>query len=316
VRVLATGVSLANEGELSKELAKAGPLQKTLKTAAAELKKAEDNVAKGQQVLNAMKVQQIQLNAQLAKVNPNDVATNNKIVGALQALEGQLELGRQEKAKLDEAVKTAHARHSEAREAFVTLMVACRKLADTLEADYAKKANDPAIKANLVKLNAAAGKQFALAPGAILNSGLKNLKRLEDTIVSEAIELRSDDQHLWVNVYINGGSAPQEMVVSSGSGLLMLTAPAAAKLGIKPGDNDPTIRLVMADGRELPARQVTLKTVRVGKFEVEDVACAVLGEDAVAAQPTLGKAFLDSFKFEIDPAAKTLTMVKVSDSGK
>jgi len=316
VRVLATGVSLANESDLSKELAKAGPLQRTMKLATTELKKAEDNAAKGQAVLNAMKVQQIQLNANLAKVNPNDVATNNKIVGALQALDGQLELGRQEKAKLDEAAKAAQAKHSQAREAFVELMVASRKLADTLEADYAKKANDPDIKANLVKLNAAAGKQFVLAPTPVLTSGVKRLKALEDTIVSEAIELRSDDQHLWVKVFINGTGAPEEMVVSSSSGLVMLTAPVAAKLGVKPGDNDPMIRLVMADGRELPARQMTLKSVRVGKFEVEDVDCAVLGEDAVAAQPTLGRAFLESFKYEIDSAAKTLTMVKVSDSGK
>jgi len=234
----------------------------------------------------------------------------------LQALDGQLDLGRQEKAKLDEAVKTAHGKYSQAREAYLEQMAACRKLADALEANYAKKANDPEIKANLVKLNAASGKQFTLTPTAILTSGLKKLKGFEDAVVSEAIELRSDDQHLWVNVFINGGSAPQEMIVSSGSGLVILTAPVAAKLGVKPGDNDPMIRLVLADGRELPARQMRLKSVRVGKFEVEDVDCAVLGEEAVAAQPTLGRAFLESFKYEIDSAAKTLTMVKVGDSGK
>jgi len=313
VRVLATGVALANEGDLSKELAKAGPLQRTMKLAATELKKAEETATKGQNVLNAMKVQQIQLNAGLAKVAPGDVATNNKIVGALQALDGQLDLGRQEKAKLDEAVKAAHKKYSDARDAFLQLTIAARKLGDTLEADYAKKANDPEIKANLVKLNAAAGKQFALAPGAVLTSALKNLKRLEDTIVSEAIELRSDGQRLWVTVFING-SQSEDLVLDSGASSVCLPAKIATKFGLTPTEKDPPVTLVMADGREIQGRLMVLKNVRVGKFEVEDVECVVLGENAVAAQALLGLTFLDNFKYEIDSAAKTLTMVKITDS--
>ena len=55
-----------------------------------------------------------------------------------------------------------------------------------------------------------------------------------------------------------------------------------------------------------------LASVRVGKFTVENVECAVLGDDAVAAEPLLGMSFLEHFKFEVDAAARKLTMVKVS----
>ena len=55
-----------------------------------------------------------------------------------------------------------------------------------------------------------------------------------------------------------------------------------------------------------------LPTVRVGKFTVDNVECAVLGEDATAAEPLLGMSFLEHFKFEVDAAAKKLTMVKVA----
>ena len=40
--------------------------------------------------------------------------------------------------------------------------------------------------------------------------------------------------------------------------------------------------------------------------------CAVLGSEAVAAEPLLGMSFLEHFKFEIDAAGKKLTMVKVA----
>jgi aspartyl protease family protein len=55
-----------------------------------------------------------------------------------------------------------------------------------------------------------------------------------------------------------------------------------------------------------------LNTVRVGKFTVDNVECAVLGDEAVSAEPLLGMSFLEHFKFEIDSSAKKLTMVKVS----
>jgi aspartyl protease family protein len=102
-------------------------------------------------------------------------------------------------------------------------------------------------------------------------------------------------------------------VLNSGASTVCLTAPLAAKMNVKPTEKDPPVTLVMPDGRELKGKLITLKSVRVGKFEVEDVECVVLGEEAVAADPQLGLSYLDSFKYEIDSAAKTLTMVKVSE---
>ena len=86
----------------------------------------------------------------------------------------------------------------------------------------------------------------------------------------------------------------------------------AAKFGLRPGEKDPKIVLQLADGREIDGRLMKLASVRIGKFAVDNVECAVLGEDAIAAEPLLGMSFLEHFKFEIDAAAKKLTMVKVS----
>ena len=314
VRVLATGVMLANEGDLGKELGKSAQLRRTMTLVNKDLQAAEQTAAKGQQALNQLKLQHVQLSTQLAKINPNDVALNNKLVGALKALEGQFELGAQEKAKLDEQVKAARIKASEAREAYLEFVLAARKLGDKLEADYAKKVNDPEVKAALARLNAAAGKQFTLAPTAALIASLKALKRLEDTILSEAIELRSDGRSLWVKVKVDE-KYDQEMVVDSGASLVCLPHAVAAKFGMKPTEKDPLVTLVLADGREIQGRRMNIKSLRVGRFEVEDVDGVVLGEDAVAAQPALGLSFLEHFKFEIDTGAKSLTMVKISADG-
>jgi aspartyl protease family protein len=310
VRVLPSGVSLTGDGDLGKELGKATQLQRTLNQANKDLQAAEQLAARGQQALNQLKAQHVQLGAQLAKIKPNDIALNNKLVGALKAIEGQFDLGGQEKAKLDEQAKNARTRYNAAREAYLEFVLAARKLADKIEADYARKGTDPEIRAQLARFNAAGGKQFELAPTPAFAASLKRLKQLEDTVLSEAINLRSDGQILWVNVHVDG-KYQQEMVLDSGASMVCLPHAVAAKFGMRPTDKDPQITLVLADGREIPGRQMKIKSLRVGKFELDNVECAVLSEDAVAAQPLLGQSFLDAFKYEIDSSAKTLTMVKV-----
>lgn len=310
VRVLSTGLALANEGDVAKELGKQQMLKRNLLQAQKEQQAAEQQVGKAQQFLNNIKTQQVQYNAQLTRVQPGDVATNNRLVGALQALQGQYELGQQQKQKIDDQLKTSRGKANEAREAYVDFVLNTQKLAEQIEADYAKKAADPDVKAALEKYNKAAGKQFALTPSATFQASLRRLKALEDTVLSETIELRADENLLWATVTVNGNKK-EDMIVDSGINWIVLPLPEASRLGIKATEKDPQIELVMADGRTLQGREVMLSSVRVGKFNVDNVECVVLGEAAIASRPTLGMSFLEHFKFEIDSAAKTLTMVKI-----
>jgi aspartyl protease family protein len=108
------------------------------------------------------------------------------------------------------------------------------------------------------------------------------------------------------------------MMVDSGASMISLPFALAEKMGLKPSQGDPKITLQLADGREIEGHRKIIPSVRVGKFTVEKVECAVLGEDAVNAEPLLGMSFLGHFKFELDTDAKTLTMVKIAgaDGGK
>src|SRR5262245_18651124 len=314
VRVLPTGFTLASESDMSRELGKSTQLRRNVLQTQKDLQAAEQQAAVAQNALTQLRVQHTQLSAQLANIDPNDVALNNKLVGALNAIKGQHDLGQQQREKLDEQVRAARAKSNEAREAYIQYVLDTRKLAGNIQADYTQKAADPEIKFALAKLNQAGGKQFELLPSATFQSSLRRLKQLEDSVLSEAIDLRDDGGKTFrVSVVVNG-KYTEEMVLDSGASLISFPAPIATKFGLRPTEKDRRIILQLADGREIEGRLMKLASVRVGKFTVDNVECAVLGPEAAMAEPLLGMSFLENFKFEIDAAARKLTMVKVSGS--
>lgn len=311
VRASATGVVLAKEAELTKELGKAAGLKRNVLQTERDLKAAELQAETLQRGMTQLRQQHVQLSAQLANINPNDVALNNRLVGALKAIEGQLELAREQKGTLEAQVKSSRAKANEAREAYIALALSARRMADEIEGEYARKATDAEMKALLARYNQAAGKSFLLVASGTYQANARRLKQLEDTVLSESIELRDEGKTMRVNVVVNG-KYQEEMILDSGASLISLPPGVAAKLGLRPSEKDPKIILQLADGREIDGRLMKLASVRVGKFTVDNVECAVLGEGAIAAEPLLGMSFLEHFKFEIDSAGKKLTMVKVA----
>jgi aspartyl protease family protein len=105
------------------------------------------------------------------------------------------------------------------------------------------------------------------------------------------------------------------MIIDSGASIVALPHEMALACGLEPGSEAPNIRLILADGRPIEAKGITIDSLRVGKFTVENVECGVLGPEAVAAKPLLGMSFLREFKFELNTQRRTLTMVKVDEGG-
>jgi clan AA aspartic protease (TIGR02281 family) len=310
LRPTATGVVMPAEAELSKELARSVSLRKQLTQALKAQQAVEQQRLQGQQTLTALRQQHVALNAQLVGVT--DVSTNNRIVGALEAMRGQHELVEEQLKQLETTLKEARGKANDAREAYVDYVLNTRKLVDRIELDYETKASDPEAKAALDLLNKAFGKSLAITPSAGFTSNVKKLKALEDTVLSESIPLRVEGANTFMVSTVINGKHTQEMVLDSGASMISLPAAMATKFGLEPGSKDPKILLTLADGRVIEGYKMTLKSVRVGKFIVENVDCAVLGADAIRAEPLLGMSFLGQFKFEVDAAASSLTMVKVS----
>src|SRR5687767_4858511 len=116
LRAIKAGVLLPAESDLAKELGKSTLLRKNLTLAVKEQQTLESQVLALQKTLTALRQQHVQLSAQLANVNPDDVSTNNRIVGALNAIGGQFELLQDKQKEMEEAQNQARAKVNNARE--------------------------------------------------------------------------------------------------------------------------------------------------------------------------------------------------------
>jgi hypothetical protein len=72
----------------------------------------------------------------------------------------------------------------------------------------------------------------------------------------------------------------------------------------------------LADGSIVEAKQVFAPSVRVGKFTIEHVECAVMPADLPKAESLLGLSFLKHFTFKIDSDKGKLVMCKIDQPEK
>ncbi|MBI1247610.1 TIGR02281 family clan AA aspartic protease [bacterium] len=316
LRALSTGLVLEDETKLSQGVRDSTNLKRALVTEDRELATIKKQEEMTRARITGLTQANVQFNAQLTQLGPTDITLNNRLVGAINANVGQLRLLDQQLIEIEKRVKTARAEASKAREEYIEHILNLRKLADSISNRYAELAADPEVTATVAKLNSASEKPYELGASTGFNSSLVRLKTMEDSILSEEIPLRdAGGDALMVSVVING-EHNVEMQVDSGASLISLPRSVAAKCGIEVNAEDPEVILELADGSQIRANIKTIPLVRVGKFTVKDVECAVLGPTAINAQPLLGMSFLGQFKFELDSQQGVLNMVKIeTDSG-
>ena len=141
----------------------------------------------------------------------------------------------------------------------------------------------PQVQAALDEANRRQGTKRQLGPTRTFQLASPRLKKLEETVFSQAIDLRRGQGNLlYVTAYFNGKHA-QEIAVDTGASIVTLPQQVATQAGIEVTPDDPPVTLRVADGSSFEARLVTIDSVRVGKFTVEDVQCAVLPQDYAQA---------------------------------
>lgn len=315
LRVISSGLSLEGEFELNKQIRDSSKFRRDLLDADKELAAIEARAAAIGTQITRLTQANVQLNAQLARVGAGDATLNNKFVGAINANVSQVQLLTQQLTQIEQQVKAARSKANQAREAYIEHILNMRKLADSVSNQYAKLATDQEVIEATAKLSGATGESFEVGASPRFKSAQSRLKSLEDSILSEKIPLRRSNGGLLVASVVIDGKHNIEMSVDSGSSLICLPRAAASKCGIEVTSQDPEVTLELADGSKITANLVTISSVRVGKFTVEDVSCAVLGAEAVNAEPLLGMSFLGHFKFELNSQEENLTMVKVETGG-
>lgn len=188
-----------------------------------------------------------------------------------------------------------------------------RSTADGIVQQWDKLATDTALRQAVSSANKVAGTKLKLSPSPAFVTAEKKLQSLEHTVLSESIPLAHEDGGLWVTVVIDGKHT-RKMVVDSGATTVSLPFSMAKELGLEPTSQDQRVIVGLADGSQVPATKINIRTVRVGKFSVDDVDCIVLDREAVNAPALLGMSFLGNFKFEVDKQKSELRMTKV-DAG-
>jgi len=192
---------------------------------------------------------------------------------------------------------------------FVDDMAALNSRADAVTAKYQALAGDAGVKAALAQIIAVPKPTLGPSPGFV--AAVADLKKWESAVESEAIPIREKDGIHEVDVLLNG--TPFVMDVDTGASEISLPGEVAEKLQMVPSEKDPTVQLKLANGAIIEGKEMSLKSVRVGRFTLEDVPCVVMQKGLPGAATLLGASFLNHFIVNIDAATNQLRLTEVKD---
>ncbi len=295
--------------EISRAITGLAREKRELRLVAQEWQQVSDRLAAARRELERLNAQYGELNLQLARVAGIDVSANNRIVGLLNATNAQMKALTSERERLKEELAAKRKVLNDEEAAYAETVLAIRRDYKSARDALQESLEDENLRIALKVMSANFETPLEVTADTILVALDKRIQRIEQEIFSESIKLETVGGSLYVDVVV--GKKTTRMVVDSGATMISLPVKTAAELGIVVSVDARELRLVLADGRTIPARGVTLPKVRVGQFEVENVEAAVLDAVASDAEPLLGMSFLGNFKFEIDPADSTLTLLRV-----
>lgn len=310
LRKVGTVYALADESKLSQMMSQTAKLKRLALDAGKALVNAERLLAAKKQTLAQMKLKHVELSTALTNVRT--VEDNNRLVGMLNSLAGQIDVGSQDQAA-ENNLKQARSKANEAREAFAQHVIDMRSLFDSVQDRYELLKVDPAVIQALKDLNKTSEKEITLGPSKSVGSFDRQLSKIEETVLSEEIVARIGNGNLLYVSAVFDGKETIEIAVDTGASSIVLSWDLAEQLGLKPGPDSRRAIFVMADGRQTEGRIVTAKSVRVGKFTVEDVECAVLGPENTNVEPLLGQSFLENFIYKIDSGRGVISITRIED---
>lgn len=309
LKVSATSVTMPAEQNYYKSMSELEAVRKKYLAAEKEHAAVDAESSKIEQGITQLKARYVQMNAAMATANL-PANEHNQMIGAIKATGAQISLLIDQLEKSQEKAKASRGKAGEAREAYITKILAARNAADKVGIAWEKIASDANGTAALAKVSEVLKKSIPPKASPSFTMNEKQLALLEQKILSETIKLTEDGGTFLVSVLIDGKHT-QELVVDSGSTSISLPYEMAKEMGLEPESGDRKIKVQLADGSLVDAFEKTIPSVRVGKFTVENVEAIVLSPVAVKAPPLLGMSFLGNFKFEIDKNRAELKMVKI-----
>src|SRR5271166_3329490 len=244
---------------------------------------------------------------QLSQQNNILVVQRDQVVNMLNALQEQnKDQGQDQKLQLNAEV-------AQSREKYMQAVLDLRKSVDDLTAKYDELAKNPEVTKALEALSASTKSKQRLGPSAKIRDAIKLLEKAERSVQSGIIELHRENGVF--HVYASLGKVPTKMVLDTGASLTTISAKLASRIGLKLKTGDPTVQLTTADGTVVEAKRLVIPSVRVGKFTVQNVECAVMPAEKGDVDPLLGQTFFKHFKVEYSAEARRLSLKKLDTDG-
>ncbi len=311
LRKLSNSFAVPEEAEFSKQVRDADAIRRDLFDAQKRAEGLKKKVEDKRKLMVSYLQKRRELRAQLPGAKTIDA--HNRIVMTLNELGDRVVLLHESKQE-ENALRSALSEVGRLTEQYIEHLLQARNLHDEVLTKYEKLSADPAVTQAVGQYNSGSDRTYSLGPSSSFLSNARRLSRLEESVLSDSISLRRGAGGLWnLNVTFNGKETT-EMAIDTGASIVALPWGTAEKVGLKPGEDDETIQLQMADGRVVDGKLVIADTVRVGRFTVENVECAVMPPELGEAAPLLGLSFFKHFTFKIDNLDGQLRLAKVDDS--
>ncbi len=309
--------TLRSELELDKRLSDRRPkgeiceLHEKLLQVNQRLRRSQEQLHRIEVAVGDWSRERQQIGADLERMNarPVPVDQRNRAVIAYNSATDRINQAHRDYQSIRKEIERLRDTVGKAREEYFQALLKTRELVEGIHARYEDLGEDPEVQAALDRLNGNrdTSKRITVGPSRPFLRNVKKLEKLEKTVFTETIELERRGNLFWIDA-IFGEEHNVQMVVDTGASLVTLPADVADKIGLKPTAGDRSIRLILADGKEVQARLSRLESLRIGKFKAEDVACAVMPSHLRGAIPLLGQSFLGRFTCKVDPDKKTLTI--------
>ncbi len=301
---------LEGETELAKKVSAARRSKSVMDRGLRDLRKEEAKLKRIKSYIAGKRFEARKWFKQLSEPNLT-AARNNQIVAKLELIEGELKEIEQGPLKKQQGVfNEVNGTYIEARDKYIAMVLESQADSKKLAKAYEDLSKDAAVTGAIKQLSEADEKKYVLGPSSVFKSQNAVAGTMARQIITEDIEVKVENDVPWVEVIINGKQR-RSMVLDSGAGLISLPWDVAEGIGLTPSADTPVIRLQLADGKIVEGWQMEIKSVQLGPFKVDNVECAVLPKELVAAEPLLGGTFLKHFVYKLDLKNKRIDMARV-----
>jgi clan AA aspartic protease (TIGR02281 family) len=236
------------------------------------------------------------------------VQERNGVIGEQRRLSNMITTLANQRGQFQEMRTQFNAEVARVRESYLQAVSDLKKSMDEITAKYAELAGKAEVAKALKDLSASTKSTQKLGPSKELAAAIKWVAKLEGSVQSETVELHRENGVDHIEVMLNG-KGPFRMVFDTGAGPTTLPAGIASQLGLKPTGR--TVTLVVADGSKVSAREMVLRTVRIGRLNVQDVTCVVMPKEKGDVAPLLGQSILQRFDFKYTQGSGRLVLTKV-----